>query len=97
MEIIPNEDRVVIKLAKKEEITKENIQLPEGSDDSNRIGFVVRTDTKNEKWLQKGDKVLFTGYNEEDIVVNGQKYIVIYKSKILAKLEDNVKCKKQEE
>jgi len=86
MKIEPNEGKVVIKLAEKDEILSDGIYLPESSDESNRIGVVVWVNKKDNSWLAEGDKIVFSGYNEKDITIKDRKYIILENSKILGKL-----------
>ena len=89
MEIIPNEGRVVLRTAKKEEITKEHITYHGTSDEDIHFGVVVSThDGELSSWLGKGDRVLFNSYDCEGITIGGRKYSIIEQDKIIAKLRE---------
>lgn len=91
MKIKPIGERVLIRIEKpKEEKTKSGIYLPK-SEDEKKQGIVEEIGTtKDGKGLplNKGDKVLYSGYSHEDIEIDDNKYIVIEFKDIIAKLED---------
>ena len=40
--------------------------------------------------LQKGDKVLYSGYSSEDFEIDGEKYLIVEFKDIIAKMENGV-------
>lgn len=91
MKIYPIGERVLIKIEKsKEEVTKSGIYLPK-SDEEKKQGIVVEVGTNKDGKplpLNKGDKVLYSGYSHEDIEIDNEKYVIVEFKDIVAKLED---------
>lgn len=88
MRLKPIGERVILKPIEQEEKTKSGIYLPKSED--KKQGIVVETGTLKDGSLiplQKGDKVLYTGYSNEEIELNNEKFIVVEFKDILAKLE----------
>lgn len=89
MKLIPIGERVILKSAElKEEVTKSGIYLPKSED--KKEGIVESVGTMKDGSLiplQKGDRVLYSGYSSEEIEVEGQKFLIIEFKDIVAKLE----------
>jgi len=91
MRIRPIGERVLIKLEKqKQEKTKSGIYLPK-SDEEKKQGVVIEVGKdKNGKLLplDKGDKVIYSGYSHEEIEIDDKKYVIVDFKDIIAKVED---------
>ena len=90
MNIKPIGERVLIKPMKEEEKTAGGIYIPETAKEKKKQGVVVEigtTSDDNEMPVQKGDLILYTGYSTEELEMNGEEYIIINISDIIAKLE----------
>ncbi len=90
MNIKPIGERVLIKPVKEEEKTTGGIYIPETAKEKKKQGVVVEIGTSsddNELPVQKGDLILYTGYNTDELEMNGEKYLIIDISDIIAKLE----------
>jgi chaperonin GroES len=91
MKIKPLGERVLIKTEKnKEEKTKSGIYLPK-SDEDKKQGIIEEVgESKDGKGLpiNKGDKVLYSGYSHEEIEIGSEKYVIVEFKDIIAKLED---------
>lgn len=90
MNIKPIGERVLIKPVKEEEKTTGGIYIPETAKEKKKQGVVMEigtTSDDNELPVQKGDLILYTGYSTEELEMNGEKYIIINISDIIAKLE----------
>jgi chaperonin GroES len=90
MNIKPIGERVLVKPMKEEEKTAGGIYIPETAKEKKKQGVVVEigtTSDDNELPVQKGDLILYTGYNTEELEMNGEEYIIINISDIIAKLE----------
>ena len=90
MNIKPIGERVLIKPMKEEEKTAGGIYIPETAKEKKKQGVVVEIGTAsddNEMPVQKGDLILYTGYDTEELEMNGEEYIIINISDIIAKLE----------
>ena len=92
MNIRPMGERILIKQQEKEEKTAWGIYIPDSAAEERKEGEVIAVgqykDGK-ELPLKKGDKVLYGGYNSDNIEMNGEKYIFIDFKDILAKIEEN--------
>ena len=90
MNIKPIGERVLIKPMKEEEKTAGGIYIPETAKEKKKQGVVVEVGTTtddNEMPVQKGDLILYTGYSTEELEMDGEEYIIINVSDIIAKLE----------
>ena len=90
MNIKPIGERVLIKPVKEEEKTTGGIYIPETAKEKKKQGVVVEIGTSsddNELPVQKGDLILYTGYSTEELEMNGEKFLIIDISDIIAKLE----------
>ena len=90
MNIKPIGERVLIKPMKEEEKTAGGIYIPETAKEKKKQGVVVEVGTTsddNEMPVQKGDLILYTGYSTEELEMNGEEYLIINVSDIIAKLE----------
>ena len=88
----PLADRVLIKPLPKEEVTKGGIVLPDTAKEKPQEGEVVavgpgRTDDKGNKIaleVKKGDRVVYAKYAGTEIKIDGEEYIILRESDILA-------------
>lgn len=94
MKIRPLADRVVIKRAEAEEKTASGIILAGAAKEQPQIAEVIEVGTggvvdgKDVKMeLSKGDKVIYSKYAGTEVKVEGEEYIIIRQSDILAVLE----------
>ncbi len=89
MNIQPIGERVLIKPLKEEERTQGGIYLPESAKEEKKEGEVIALGTfkdGKELPLKKGDKVLYGGYNTDEITIKGEKFKIIEFKDILAKI-----------
>ena len=90
MNLKPLGERVLVKLAKKEEKTKGGLYIPDTAKEEKKEGEVVAVgqfkDGK-ELPLKKGDRILYGGYSSEDFEKDGEKYVFVEFKDILAKFE----------
>lgn len=90
MNIKPLADRVLINPTPAEEITKSGIIIPDTAKEKPLRGSVIATGngTKDEEMVVKaGDEVLFGKYAGTEIELEGNKYLIMRQSDILAILE----------
>ncbi|MBC2697090.1 MAG: co-chaperone GroES [ANME-2 cluster archaeon] len=90
MNIKPIGERVLIKPMKEEEKTAGGIYIPETAKEQKKQGVVVEigtADDDKELPVQKGDLIIYTGYSTEDLEIDGEEYLIINISDIIAKLE----------
>ena len=93
MNIKPLFNNVVVKPATKEETTKSGIVLPatvekERSEQGEIVaigsGRELENGSKREMSVKVGDKVMFKKYSPDEIKVDGEDYLVISESDIIA-------------
>lgn len=93
MELKPLHDHVVLKPAKEEEVTASGIVLPDTADkDKPAQGEVVAVgpgkyneDGDRMKMSVKvGDKVVFKKYSPDEVKIEGEEYLVVSESDIIA-------------
>ena len=94
MKIIPLADRVVIKTVEAEETTKSGIILTGAAKEKPEVAEVIEVgpggvvDGKEIKMeVQKGQKVITSKYSGTEVKLDGEKYIIVRQSDILAIVE----------
>lgn len=95
MNIKPLADRVVIKMLESEETTKSGIVLPGSAKEKPQMAEVIAvgpggisSDGKEIKMEVKvGDKVIMSKYAGTEVKIDGNEYIILKQSDILAKVE----------
>ena len=92
--IKPLTDRVLIKMVKAEETTKSGIILSSGSQEKPQIAEVIAVGPggtvdgeKVEMQVKKGDKVITSKYSGTEVKYEGEEYIIVRQSDILAIVE----------
>jgi len=95
MNIKPLGERIVIKVLESEEKTKSGIVLPDTAKEKPQMGEVLavgsgKTLENGEKVpmeLKVGDKVLFAKYAGTEVKLDGEEYMVMKESDVLAVIE----------
>ena len=94
MKIKPLFDKVVVEATSKEETTKSGFILPSASQEKQQTATVVAVgeggivDGKEVKMVVSvGDVVIFANYAGSEVKVDGEKYIILKQSDILAILK----------
>ncbi len=92
--IKPLEDRVLLKMKDAEETTKSGIILSSGSQEKPQISEVfavgpgrIEDGKKIEMNIKVGDKVITSKYSGTEIKYEGQEYIIVKESDVLAIVE----------
>ncbi len=92
--IKPLEDRVLLKMKDAEETTKSGIILSSGSQEKPQIAEVIEVGPgriedgkKIEMNIKIGDKVITSKYSGTEIKYEGEEYIIVKESDILAIVE----------
>jgi chaperonin GroES len=91
MNIKPLADRVLINPTPAEEVTVAGIIIPDSAKEKPLKGTVLATGngTKDEEMVVKeGDKVLYGKYSGTEVELNGEKYLIMRQSDILAIIND---------
>ena len=89
MEIKPLADRVLIQPAAAEEVTASGIIIPDSAKEKPLKGEVlaVGNGTKDEEMVLKvGDTVLYGKYSGNEVELDGEKYLIMRQSDVLAVL-----------
>ncbi len=92
MNIKPLHDRIVVKAAAPEEVTKGGIILPDTAQEKPMQGEIMAVGTGKVSeegkvtplTLKKGDKVLYGKYSGTEITVDGQEYLIMRESDVYA-------------
>jgi chaperonin GroES len=94
MNIKPLGDRVVIKMMESEETTKSGIVLPGSAKEKPQMAEVLAVgpgglvDGKEVKMEVKvGDKIIYSKYAGTEVKLDGNEYIIVRQSDILAVVE----------
>jgi len=94
MKIKPLADRVVIKLVEEEETSKGGLILTGSAKEKPQVAEVIavgpggNVDGKDVEMIVKvGDKVLTSKYSGTEVKLDGEKYIIVRQSDILAIVE----------
>lgn len=96
MKLKPLHDNIIVKQFKEEEITKSGIILPGTlNKEKPQEGEIVATGKGrlNEKGelvpleLKVGDKIIFSKYSPNEIKIDGEDYLVMKESDVLAVIE----------
>jgi len=92
MKLRPLGEKVLVKRLEAEEKTKGGIVLPDAAKEKPKRGKVIATGEgkllengkRSELQVKKGDEVLFTSYAGTEIKIDGEEYLVMDESDILA-------------
>ena len=92
MNVKPLEDRIILKPMEAEEKTAGGIIIPDNATEKPQKGEVIAvgpgkvTDKgqKIEVSLKKGDKVLYGKYSGTEVTIDGQDYLIVRESDVLA-------------
>lgn len=95
MKIRPLADRVVVKPKKEEEMKKGGIIIPDTAKERPQEGTIIEVGSgkldENGKRIalevKKGDRVIFSKYAGNEIEIEGEEYIIMRESDILAVIE----------
>lgn len=96
MKLKPLFSNVIVKPAKSEEMTKSGIVLPDSSDKEKPekgevvavgIGKILDNGTVAKMTVKVGDQVMFKKYSPDEVKIDGQDYLVLSESDIIAIIE----------
>lgn len=96
MKLKPLSNNVILKPLKKEEVTKSGIVLPETMDKEKPEkaevvacgpGKMLENGKLMEMNVKEGDKVIFKKYSPDEIEIDGEDYLVLNESDIVAIIE----------
>ncbi|MFH1173539.1 MAG: co-chaperone GroES [archaeon] len=83
----PIGERVILKKLEKAERTQGGLYIPDNAKEEKKEGIVQSVGQKDGKDLplKKGDHVLYGGYDNEDIEIGNEKFVIVEFKNILAK------------
>ncbi|EFK95006.1 Chaperonin Cpn10 [sediment metagenome] len=92
MKLKPLEDRVIVKALEAEEKTAGGIIIPDNAKEKPQKGEIIavgpgKVSDKGEKIamsLKKGDKILYGKYSGSEVTVDGDDYLIMRESDVLA-------------
>lgn len=92
MNLKPLQDRVVVKAAEAEEVSKGGIILPDTAQEKPQQGEIIAVGPGKfadngeliKPQVKKGDKVLYGKYSGTEITVEGEEYLIVRESDIFA-------------
>lgn len=94
MTIKPLADRVLIKMEEAEETTKSGIVLAGSAKEKPQIADVIAVGpggivdgNEIKMYLKKGDRVITSKYSGTEIKLDGEEYIIVRQSDVLAVVE----------
>ncbi len=89
MKLKPVDDRVLVRPTKGEEKTQTGIILPDTAKEKPQEGEVIAvgTDEEIQKVFKVGDRVLYSKYGGTEIKLEGQEYLILSRSDVLAIVE----------
>lgn len=96
MQLRPLGDRVIVKPAAKEEMTKAGILLPDTADkerpEQGEViavgpGRLLDNGNRAAMSLKVGDKIMFKKYSPDEMKLDGVEYLVIAESDVMAVIE----------
>ena len=94
MKLVPLLDRVVLKQLEAEETTKSGIILTTSAQEKPQEAEVIAVGpggvidgNKVEMQVKKGQKVIYSNYSGTDVQLDGEEYIIVRQSDILAVVE----------
>lgn len=93
MKLIPLEDRIIVEPMTEEEKTKGGIYLPETVDkekpEQGKVisvgpGKILESGKRSPMDVKVGDKIVFSKYGPDEVKLDGEKYLIIRHSDVLA-------------
>lgn len=95
MKLKPLFSNVIVKAAKKEEVTKSGIVLPDAGQEKPEQGEIIAVGSGKlldngevaPMTVKVGDKVMFKKYSPDEVKIDGEEYLVLNESDIIAIIE----------
>jgi chaperonin GroES len=92
MKVKPMEDRVILKSMEAQEKTAGGIYIPDNAKEKPQKGEIVAVGPgkandkgqRNEMTLKVGDKVLYGKYAGTEVTIDGEEYLIVRESDVLA-------------
>ena len=95
MDLKPLGDRVIVEVLEEEEVTYSGIVLPDTAKEKPQRGKVtavgpgrlLKTGSRADVSVRKGDTVMFGKYSGTDVTVGGQEFKILKETEVLARIE----------
>jgi len=95
MNLVPLEDRVIVKRLEAEDKTKGGIILPDTAKEKPQKGEIIAVGSgkmledgkKQSMSVKKGDKVIFASYAGTEVQIDGEEHLIMKEEDILAVIE----------
>jgi chaperonin GroES len=95
MAVKPLDDRVLVKQSEAEERTAGGIVLPDTAKEKPQKGLVIAvgvgklldSGVRSKMTLKKGDEVFYGKYSGTEIKIDGEEYVILKESDVLAVIE----------
>ena len=95
MAVTPLDDRVLVKQSDAEETTAGGIVLPDTAKEKPQrgkviaagIGKLLDSGQRGDMCLKKGDEVFYGKYSGTEIKIDGEEYVILRESDVLAVVE----------
>lgn len=87
MKIIPLNDRVLVKVAEAEEKTASGLYIPQTSQEKTQIADVVAVGDSEDIKVKPGQKILHDKYAGTQVKADGNEYLILAATDILAVIE----------
>ncbi len=86
MKVQPIDDRLLIQPIEEEEQRVGSIIIPDTAKEKPRMGKVIAvgTDEDIKEIFKEGDRILFAKYAGDEIKIDGQEYLIVQRSDVLA-------------
>ena len=88
MRIEPLGSRVLVKIVEQEVRTPTGLITPDTAKEKPQMGEVIAVGDDEEIKVKVGDKVLFAKYSGTEVTVDGEDYLILEDSDILARVHD---------
>jgi chaperonin GroES len=95
MALKPLDDRILVKQSEAEEVTAGGIVLPESAKEKPQRGKVVASGPgklldsgeRGQMSVKKGDEVFYAKYAGSEVKIDGEEYVILRESDVLAIIE----------
>lgn len=95
MKLRPLADKVLLKRVEAESVTAGGIVLPEAAKEKSSRGEVIAVGpgrlkddgTRSEIQVKKGDVVLFESWGPKEVKIDGEEYLIVDESSVIAVIE----------
>ena len=95
MKLKPLGEKILVKRLEAEDVTKGGIVLPDSAKEKPKRGKIVAVGggkllddgSRSELQVKKGDEVIFTSYAGTEVKVEGDEYLIMDQSDVLAVVE----------